>query len=164
MERSSQVKGKLLRILRWVLIILVCALIVAQFHRPAKTNPAGDPTQAVESRLQVPPPVAATLDRSCYDCHSNKTRWPWYSHVAPVSWLLVSDVNEGRANMNLSEWGKYPKSEADALLKRICLEVKSGGMPLAVYKPLHPSAKLSADDVNALCTWTEAERARMATP
>jgi Haem-binding domain len=161
---GPDMKGKVFRILRWVLIVLVCALIVAQFYRPAKTNPASDASQAIESRLQVAPPVAAVFARSCNDCHSNKTHWPWYSQVAPVSWLLVSDVDEGRQNMNLSEWNRYTRTESDALLKRICREVKSGGMPLAIYKPLHPSARLSADDVNTLCNWTEAERTRIATP
>jgi hypothetical protein len=157
-------KGKLFRILRWILIVLVCALIIAQFYRPARTNPASDPAHAIEARLQVTPPVAAILDRSCNDCHSNKTRWPWYSHVAPVSWLLVSDVNEGRENVNFSEWDHYTNSDAASLLRQICREVRAGVMPLAIYKPLHPSAKLSTDDINTLCTWTDAERARLTMP
>ena len=154
-------KGKLFRIFRWVVIVVMCGLIVAQFYRPAKTNPAIDPSQSVESRLQITPPVGAIMNRSCNDCHSNKTRWPWYSNVAPVSWLLVSDVNEARQNMNFSEWGRYTKSDVDGLLKRICREVKSGGMPLPIYKPLHPGSKLSTEDVKTLCDWTDAERARL---
>ncbi len=154
-------QSRFFRIMRWVVIVVVSCLMVAQFYRPAKTNPSTDASQSIESRLQVTPSVAAIIDRSCNDCHSNKTRWPWYSNVAPVSWLLVSDVNAAREHMNLSEWGRYSKSDVDGLLKQICREVKSGGMPLAIYKPLHPGSKLSVEDVKTLCDWTAAERARL---
>jgi Haem-binding domain len=155
-------KSKLFRIMRWFVIVGIGCFVVSQFFRPAKTNPATDATQTIESRLQVAPQVAAILGRSCNDCHSNKTRWPWYSNVAPVSWLVIGDVNEARENMNFSEWGRYTRSDVDGLLKRICREVKSGGMPLPIYKPLHPSSKLSTEDVKTLCDWTDAERARIA--
>ena len=155
---------RLFRVLRWVVIVLVVGLIIAQFFGPAKTNPPGDAAQAIESRLQVTPPVAAILDRSCIDCHSNKTRWPWYSNVAPVSWFVISHVNEGRQNLNLSEWGRYTPSDAEGLFKQICKQVKVGAMPLSSYTPLHPGSRLSAEDVTTLCAWTDAERARIATP
>ena len=155
---------RLIRVLRWVLIVGVVCLVIAQFFGPAKTNPASDATQAIETRLQVTPQVAAILGRSCIDCHSNKTRWPWYSNVAPVSWFVIGHVNEGRQNLNFSEWGRYTKSDVDGLLKRMCREVKSGGMPLSSYTPLHPGSTLSAEDVKTLCDWTDAERARIAAP
>ena len=153
---------KLLRVLRWLGVIVLVALIGAQFHRPAKTNPASEPSQAIEAHLQLTPQVSAILDRSCNDCHSNKTRWPWYSHVAPASWFVITHVEEGRDNMNFSEWGKYSKRDAEALLKQTCREVRAGVMPLSSYTPLHPGSKLSADDITVLCEWTDAERARIA--
>ena len=155
---------RLFRVLRWVLIIGVVCLVIAQFFGPAKTNPASDATQSIESRLQVTPQVAAILDRSCNDCHSNKTRWPWYSNVAPVSWFVIGHVNEGRENINLSEFGKYTPRDVDSLLRQMCREVKAGVMPLSSYTPLHPGSKLSAEDVKTLCDWTDAERARLAAP
>ena len=155
---------RLIRVLRWVLIVGVVCLVIAQFFGPAKTNPASDATQAIETRLQVTPQVAAILDRSCIDCHSYKTRWPWYSNVAPVSWFVIGHVNEGRQNLNFSEWGRYTKSDVDGLLKRMCREVKSGDMPLSSYTPLHPGSTPSAEDVKTLCNWTDAERARIAAP
>ena len=148
--------------MRWVGLIALVALIGAQFYRPAKTNPASEPGQSIESHLQVTPQVAAILDRSCNDCHSNKTRWPWYSHVAPVSWFVITHVDEGRQNVNFSEWGKYSQRDVDSLLKQMCREVKAEMMPLSSYTPLHPGSKLSAEDIKALCDWTEAERARVA--
>lgn len=155
---------KLFRVLRWLGILGACCLFIAQFFGPAKTNPATDASQSIESRLALPTPVAAILDRSCKDCHSNKTRWPWYSNVAPVSWFVIDHVNEGRENLNFSEWGRYTPRDVDGLLKQLCREVKSGGMPLSSYTPLHPGSKLSAEDVKTLCAWTDAERARIASP
>jgi hypothetical protein len=109
----------------------------------------------------VTPQVVAILDRSCNDCHSNKTRWPWYSNVAPVSWFVIDHVIEGRENMNYSEWGKYSQRDNDVLLRQMCREVRGGAMPLSSYTPLHPGSKLSVEDVKTLCDWTDAERARI---
>ena len=81
--------------------------------------------------------------------------------MAPVSWFVIDHVNEGRENMNLSEWGKYEPRDIDGLLRKMCREVRSGGMPLSTYTPLHPGSKLSAEDVKALCEWTDGERARL---
>src|SRR5712664_3174329 len=94
------------KILKWIAIILVIIFFGLQFIRPAKTNPPIDQAQTIEAQTQVTPQVEAILDRSCNDCHSNKTRWPWYSNVAPVSWLVVDDVNEARRVLNFSEWGR----------------------------------------------------------
>jgi hypothetical protein len=123
-----------------------------------------DPSQSIEVRQQLTPAVAAILERSCNDCHSNKTRWPWYSHVAPVSWFVIDHVNEGRENVNFSEWGRYSQHDVDGLLRQMCREVRSGVMPLSSYTPMHPGSKLSAEDVKTLCAWTDAERARIAGP
>ena len=152
---------KVLKVLRWALIVACCAFVIAQFFGPARTNPAADPSQAMESRLQVTPEVSAILDRSCNDCHSNKTRWPWYAHVAPVSWFVIDHVNEGRENLNFSEWGRYTLHDNDGLLKQMCREVRSGAMPLSSYTPLHPGSEVSAEDRQKICAWTDAERARL---
>src|SRR6266566_3490941 len=146
-------KNRLLRVLKWVLIVGAGVFVLAQFARSAKTNPATDESQTINARLQVTPQVAAIFDRSCGDCHSNKTRWPWYSNVAPVSWFVIDHVNEGRRNLNFSEWGRYTKRDTDGLFKQICQEVKSGSMPLSSYTPLHPGSKLSPEDVKTLCDW-----------
>ena len=144
---------RIVRVVRWVLLIGVILFVIAQFIRPAKTNPALDQSMALESHLQVDSKVAAILDRSCADCHSNKTRWPWYSNVAPVSWFVIDHVNEGRGNLNFSEWGTYDKEQQTDLLREICGEVKRGNMPLSSYTPLHPGSKLSGDDIGAICGW-----------
>ncbi|MEP6742968.1 MAG: heme-binding domain-containing protein [bacterium] len=152
------------KVLRWVLVLLVCAFVLIQFYRPAKTNPAIDPSRTIEAQLHVTPEVSAIMDRSCNDCHSNKSRWPWYSNVAPVSWLVIGDVNDGRGAMNFSEWGNYDKDKQSRRLRDICEQVTDGQMPLSIYTPMHPGSKLSADDVKTLCDWANAERARISAP
>lgn len=151
-----------LRVLKWLAVAAVCALVGLQFVRPARTNPAVDQTQTIHARLHVTPQVAAILDRSCQDCHSNTTRWPWYSNVAPVSWFVIDDVNHGRSHLNLSEWGSLDNLKAGKKLEEICEEVQDGAMPLQSYTRIHWGAKLSPEDIKTLCEWTAAERARIA--
>jgi len=150
------------KILKWIVIILVIVIGGLQFIRPAKTNPAIDQSQTIEAHMQVTPQVAAILDRSCNDCHSNKTRWPWYSNVAPVSWFVIGHVDDARKDLNFSEWGKRDKDRQSRKLQQMCDEVTDGAMPLGSYTPMHPGSKLSAADVKTLCDWTNGERQRMA--
>jgi len=150
-----------LQILKWIAIILFVVFVGIQFVRPALTNPPVDESQTIVARAKVPPDVAAILDRSCRDCHSNKTVWPWYTHVAPVSWWLKNHVDHGRKDLNLSEWGKLPADRQDRKLRQICDEVQDGNMPLASYLPMHPAAKLSDQDKKILCDWTDQEREKL---
>ena len=150
------------RVLKWIIIILVILFVGLQFIRPAKTNPPIEQSQTIEAHTQMTPPVAAILDRSCNDCHSNKTRWPWYSNVAPASWLVIGHVNDARKELNFSEWSRRDRDRQSKKLQQICEEVKDGAMPLGSYTPLHPGSKLSADDVKTLCDWVGSERQRMA--
>ena len=144
--------------LRWLFVIGAGLFLIAQLIRPARTNPATDQSLAIESRLQVDPKVEAVLERSCFDCHSNHTRWPWYTNVAPVSWFVIGHVNDGRRNLNFSEWGNYDKRRQSQKLGQMCELAKAGLMPLSSYTPLHPGSKLSDDDVGVLCNWTRAQR------
>lgn len=145
------------RALRFLLILLAVAFIGAQFYRPPKTNPPVHP----ERVLQAPPHVQKILDRSCLDCHSNTTRWPWYTHVAPMSWYTIDHVNEGREELNFSEFRAYSHEKYGHKLEEICDVVKKGEMPLNEYTWLHPSARLTVEDKRALCEWVIAERENM---
>jgi Haem-binding domain len=149
------------RVFKWILIVVGCLFLFAQFLRPARTNPPVDPSQTIEALTQMTPQAKDILERSCRDCHSNQTVWPWYTNVAPVSWWLSNHVNVGRSNMNLSEWGKLDPNRQDRKLRQICDEVSDGAMPLSSYTPMHPKAKLSDQDKKTLCDWTETERARL---
>ena len=154
-------KTRVLKVVKWLLIVVACLFLIAQFKRPAKTNPAFDQSMAIEAHTQLDPKVAEILDRSCNDCHSNKTRWPWYANVAPMSWFVIDHVNHGREHMNLSEWGKYSSDERKALLNDFCGLVTENAMPLSSYTPLHPGSKLSDEDKKRVCEWAAAEWARL---
>src|SRR5438046_6378282 len=117
-----------LKMAKWFAIVLVGLLLIAQFVRPARTNPPLDESQTIQARTQMTPQVAAILDRSCRDCHSHKTEWPWYSNVAPVSWLVTDDVNTGRQLLNMSEWGKLDRDRQNKKLQQMCDEVEDGAM------------------------------------
>ena len=152
---------KALKILKWIVVILAVIFLGIQFVRPARTNPVVDPSQTLEAHTQMPPEVASIFERSCRDCHSNKTVWPWYTNVAPISWWLTDHVNEGRRELNMSEWGRLPRDRQDRKLRQICDEVADGMMPLSSYLPMHPGARLSEQDKRVLCDWTHAERSRL---
>ena len=98
------------------------------------------------------------LRRSCFDCHSNETRWPWYARVAPISWLLHRDVVEGRRHLIFSEWDKVPPDKRAKRIAGCWRQVQRGDMPLWFYLPLHPAAKLSSDDKALLEKWATAAR------
>ena len=149
------------RVLKIVAILLVLLVVGIQAIRPARTNPAIDESQTINAKTQITPEVASIFDRSCRDCHSNKTVWPWYTNVAPVSWWLSNHVSDGRRSMNMSEWGKLPNDRQERKLRQICDEVQDGNMPLSSYTPMHRSAKLSDQDKKMICDWTDKERERI---
>lgn len=149
------------KFLKWAAVALVVLFVVAQAVRPAMTNPPVDASKTLRANAQITPEAEAVLERSCRDCHSNETVWPWYSQVAPVSWLLTRDVNEGRHDLNFSEWGTYSQRKVANRLKGICEQVERGDMPLWFYLPLHPTAKLTDADKKTLCDWTKQELARV---
>lgn len=136
------------------ILFLVLLFAVIQIIHPKTVNPPVESAKAITSALAVDPNVSTLFERSCHDCHSNNTVWPWYSQVAPVSWLVVSDVNRGRRAMNLSEWNTVDGTKQRSLLTHICGEVKDGEMPPQAYKVVHRNAGVSTDDVNMLCAWT----------
>ena len=141
-----------MRVLRWIGIALVVVLVALQFvpYGRRHTNPPA----RVEPRWDAPATRAFAV-RACYDCHSNETAWPWYSHVAPVSWLAQRDVEEGRRKLNLSEWDR-PQKEARESAKT----VRKGEMPPWFYVAIHPDARLTAEETRALIAGLEATLGR----
>jgi len=136
-------------------MVLGVLIVVAQVVRPSRTNPISNPQDHIQAVVPVAPEVTATLSRSCNDCHSNNTTWPWYSNVAPVSWLVANDVKEGRSEMNFSAWRTYKGEKQLELLGKICKQINEGEMPMATYTWAHPQAKLSAADRQAVCSWSK---------
>lgn len=103
----------------------------------------------------------AILARSCFDCHSEATRYPWYSYIAPISILINDDVRRGREHLNLSRWQEYSKIRKLRALSGIANQVRDGLMPLDIYIRFHPEARMSSVDVAMLFEWTQAERSRL---
>jgi hypothetical protein len=147
--------------LRWIGISAGIVFVLIQFIRPERSNPPVDQSLAIAALAVFTPPVSNVIKTSCFDCHSNETRWPWYSDVAPGSWLVADDVTTGRRHLNFSEWGKYPKSKKVLKLGQIYEQVSKGEMPLPKYLYMHPDAKLSAADRDSILSWTEGERDRL---
>jgi hypothetical protein len=149
------------KILKIVLIVLAVAFIVIQFFRPNLSNPPENPADTLEASTQLPPEIETILMRSCKDCHSNRTEYPWYANVAPSSWLLSSDINEGRKQLNISVWNTYSTRKKVNRLGDICDQVSKGDMPLPTYLWIHWNARLKEGDAKTLCDWTDAETNRL---
>lgn len=125
---------------------------------PDKT---GDATAPLLSGARIDPKLLAVIETSCGDCHSERTVYPWYSYVAPASWLVQSDVARGRRHLNLSRWNDYPVDRRERSLSEMANQVREGDMPLPYYTLIHRNAVLSPDNRNAIVQWTQAERARL---
>ena len=145
---------------RFALIAMVIVAAI-QLYRPAKTNPPVDPAKTVQANTQMPPDVTLIIDRSCSDCHTYNTVWPKYSYVAPISWIVVDDVNEGRRHVNFSDWAAYSLESQQRKLSQICDEVSGGGMPLRQYTWMHSGTALDRQQRDAVCAWTKAEQQRI---
>jgi len=139
------------RILRIALGSAIAVLIVGQFFPPARSNPPSELSSSFEAVARPPAEVSAILERTCRDCHSNHTVWPWYSAIAPASWLIAQDVQEGRSHLNFSEWGHLRPESAQSNLREMCQEVRDQKMPPWYYLPPHPTAKLSQTEITTLC-------------
>ncbi len=138
------------------LLAMVLAGAGIQFIRPERENPPADPAKDILAVSAAPEEIREILKRSCYDCHSYQTRWPWYSAIAPVSWLTAGDVREGREHLNFSEWGSYSRGRQIARLETMGSEIEKKGMPPAKYTLLHRDAVLSDAETEALLVWVDA--------
>ena len=142
------------RLFSRALSILTAAFVLAQLVPVGRANPPGG------GDVAAPPEVRAMLKRACYDCHSSETVWPWYSRVAPVSWLIARDVREGRNEVNFSIFTQYPEKRRRRKWKEIPEQIEKSEMPPWFYTAVHPEARLSDADRAALLRWA-AEGARL---
>jgi hypothetical protein len=136
------------------LVVGVLGLQLVQPESPTAVLPGQGP---IGDHVAVTAEVEAVLRESCYDCHSGQTRWPWYSHVSPVSWLLAHDVQHGRSNLDFDRWSTDPLREPTPTqrLRWMCREVREGVMPPWLYLLAHPGARLDDEETERLCAWTE---------
>jgi hypothetical protein len=140
-------------------VLLVFAAL--QFTNPPRVNPPVAPGHDLCASNPPPREVAALLHRACYDCHSYETQWPWYSHIAPISWTVAGDVHDGRQQLNFSEWPRDDQERLQKRMKKIGRDVESGDMPLAKYTWMHPEARLNAAEREKLSQWAKQEEERL---
>jgi len=130
-----------------IILVIGGLLIISQLIPVDHSNPP------VVAKIKVPEQVETIFKRSCNDCHSNETIWPWYSNVAPVSWLVAHDVEEGREHLNFSTWGTLPENKQQKLRKEIWETISEDEMPPLVYLPAHPDARLNDKDKRDIRNW-----------
>jgi hypothetical protein len=157
--RSGAMKKKLKLILKWIVGALVVVFALLQFTNPPRTNPPV--VNDLMATSTPPPPVAAMLHAACYDCHSHETTWPWYSRVAPMSWLIANDVNDGRDALNLSDWPAAKPDRAAKRLEDMSEEIGYEEMPPKKYTAIHVNARLTDAQRKELTDWLDAEAARL---
>lgn len=150
-----------MKYLKIAVIIFFVAFIAIQFYRPVFTNPPVVEGENLLAGNAVPENVKAILTRSCSDCHSNETRYPWYSYITPSNWFLAGHIDDGRSEMNFSKWNTYDASRKDHKLDEICEMVESRAMPLPSYLWIHWDAELSDEEIRTLCDWTKQERQKL---
>jgi hypothetical protein len=132
-----------IKVSKWVLL----AAVLVQFI-PYGRNHTNPP--AIREPAWNAPGTRALVRRACFDCHSNETVWPWYSHIAPVSWLVQNDVDDGRGHLNFNEWDRTQRHATD-----VAAQVKQRDMPPWFYLPMHPAAKLTTSEKAALMDGAE---------
>ena len=136
-----------------IILALVLVFAAMQVVVMKKAVPETDPTLEYTQSEMVPADIAKMIKTSCYDCHSYETHYPWYSNVAPVSWLLSSHIKGAREHLNFSLWGEYSAERKTAMKEEIQEELKENGMPLKSYLLMHPEARLSEKEREALIKW-----------
>jgi len=141
-----------------ILLGLLAILVLLQFIRPEKNN-SGDQTYDISTKYEVPQQVASILKVACNDCHTNNTRYPWYSNIQPVGWWLNDHVNHGKGHLNFSEFTKRNVAVQNHKFEEVVEMVEEKEMPLASYTNfgLHPEANLSDDQRNILIDWAKAQ-------
>lgn len=151
----SQLSIQMFKKMLWVFGAL---FVLAQFVRPDQKNPSVVAADDFQNVANPPAEVLTILKNACYDCHSFETKYPWYSQVAPVSWWLANHIGEGRDHLNFSTFGQLAPGDRAEALGEAAEEVQEEEMPLSSYTwlGLHPEADLSAEQLNTLMQWLNA--------
>lgn len=150
-----------MKIRRILLIVAITVLAAMLLINPRLTNPPVPPGRDALASNTPPVEITAMLHNSCYDCHSHETKWPWYSHVAPVSWWLVEHVEDGRKKLNFSNWPHEDPKRAARKWRSISEAVADGDMPLPSYLKGHPEARLTDEQRKRFADWADAEADRV---
>jgi Haem-binding domain len=146
------------KFLKRLLLVLLLVFVVLQFFRSKKNVSEGISANDITIKYKVPTDVMASLQTSCYDCHSNNTKYPWYNNIQPVAWWLAGHIDEGKSKLNFNEFTSYRIGRQYRKLEQINNEVEEGGMPLSSYTLIHGDAKLSATQKTSIANWVNTLR------
>ncbi len=136
-----------------VLLTLIIVFIAIQFIQPAHNNNGQVVPADITLSVNVPANVLSVFQRACYDCHSNNTKYPWYMNIQPMGWMMANHINEGKANLNFSEFGNYSKRKQANKLRAVAKSIDEGSMPIWSYKLMHSEAKLSNESKGLIANW-----------
>ena len=146
-----------MKIFKKIMLVLLIALIALQFYRPEKNDATYRDVAAFETETKPSAAVTTILENKCYDCHSNKTEYPWYAEISPISLLIADHVEEGNEHFNVSAWEGYTDKKKDHKLDELIEEVEEGEMPESGYALLH--GDISEEEKEALMAWARKARA-----
>ena len=149
------------KVLKLILIVLAAGLIVIQFFQVSKVNPPTVEAETIYSAVAVPSDVRAVLERSCADCHSHSTKYPWYANIQPSGWFLKDHIDEGRQKINFSTFATYTLKKQAHKLEEVCEQIEKKEMPLPSFLWIHGEAALSEAEGKLLCDWSKAEKAKL---
>ncbi len=149
------------KVLKKIALAFLLIFIGIQFIRPQKNNGTADTPNDITHFVTVPDTVVRMLKVSCYDCHSNKTNYPWYAEIAPSSWWLTNHIKEGKAELNFSEFSQYSKRRMKTKLNGIGEQVEKREMPLKSYLLIHGNAKLNEEQIQLIKVWTDSAKAEV---
>jgi hypothetical protein len=136
-----------------ILLFLLVALVVIQFFHPKPNKAKGDQPNYIGKTFPVPEDVKSILAKACNDCHSNNTRYPWYSNIQPVDWWMRGHINKGKRGMNLDDFTSRSLRFQYGKMKDLIDQIKQGDMPLNSYTWIHKDAILSQTEKNTLTNW-----------
>jgi len=138
-----------------ILLVLLIVFIAIQFIQPARNKSVQVLPTDISKTVSVSENVQKILQTSCYDCHSNNTRYPWYNYVQPTAWILANHIKHGKRDLNFSDFGAYPNRKQQSKLKAIADQIKDGEMPLYSYTIIHKNARLSKEGKALIIGWAQ---------
>jgi hypothetical protein len=144
-----------------IVVALLIILIAIQFIRPAQNKGEASGDKDFTHYVQVPTHIKTTLQASCFDCHSNHTNYPWYAAINPIGLWLNHHIEEGKAELNFSDFSTYDQKRMDHKLEETAEEVQEGHMPLPSYTLIHTDTKLSQEQVQQIVDWVKTERKKL---
>lgn len=145
-----------------ILLILIAIFVIIQFIRPTRNVSNTVSANDISKQYTVPADVQNILKVSCNDCHSNNTKYPWYTNIQPVGWWMQRHVDDGKKEIDFSEFATYTAKRQHHKMEEVIEQIKKDHMPLDSYLWIHKDAKLSQQQKETLVNWADQLRQQIA--